>query len=79
MIIGLIHGNGHCSISLQGKPQGYSGSESEMRGETSDSQLITEQSVSGSQALLEIAVRSGLSLIFALLRQNWGSTAGPGM
>ncbi|XP_054287973.1 probable E3 ubiquitin-protein ligase HERC1 [Macrosteles quadrilineatus] len=65
-------------VKDKGKPQGYSGSEGEMRGETSDSQLITEQSVSGSQALLEIAVRSGLSLIFALLRQNWGSTAGAG-
>ncbi|KAG8252882.1 putative E3 ubiquitin-protein ligase herc1 [Homalodisca vitripennis] len=56
------------------KTQSYAGVEGETRGETCDSQLIPEHTPTGSQALLEIAVRSGLSLIFALLRQSWGDT-----
>lgn len=63
---------------FQGKPQGSAGSEGEARGETSDNQLIADHSLTGSQALLEIAVRSGLSLIFALLRQSWGDNAKTG-
>ncbi|KAL1139382.1 hypothetical protein AAG570_006366 [Ranatra chinensis] len=33
--------------------------------------LVQERPLTGSQALLEIAVRSGLTLLFALLRQSW--------
>ncbi|XP_044259648.1 probable E3 ubiquitin-protein ligase HERC1 isoform X3 [Tribolium madens] len=33
--------------------------------------VLTKESLSGSQALLEIGVKTGLSLLFSLLRQNW--------
>ncbi|KAF5282986.1 hypothetical protein FQA39_LY04857 [Lamprigera yunnana] len=32
---------------------------------------VQRESVSGSQALLEVGVQTGLSLLFALLKQNW--------
>ncbi|XP_075226553.1 putative E3 ubiquitin-protein ligase HERC1 isoform X4 [Lycorma delicatula] len=43
--------------------------ESDSRTETCD--VVGDGSMNGSQALLEIAVRSGLSLLFALLNQSW--------
>lgn len=46
-------------------------SELEARCDSSELQNISERNLSGSQALLEIAVRSGLSLLFALLQQSW--------
>lgn len=43
--------------------------ENDSRTDTCD--VIADGTMHGSQALLEIAVRSGLSLLFALLRQSW--------
>ena len=37
-----------------------------------------KQHVTGSQALLEVAVKTGLSLLFALLRQSWHYSQLPG-
>lgn len=40
----------------------------------SETNILTDSSYTGSQALLEIGVHTGLSLLFALLKQNWQST-----
>jgi hypothetical protein len=50
---------------------------SESRQETSDSG--PERTCSASQALVEMAVKTGLSLLFALLRQSWQQSAMPGI
>jgi E3 ubiquitin-protein ligase HERC1 len=39
--------------------------------ENNSSNTLSRESLSGSQALLEIGVKTGLSLLFSLLRQNW--------
>ena len=40
-------------------------------GEKDDKTLQTEQTKSGTDALIEMGVKTGLSLIFSLLRQQW--------
>ncbi|KAJ3666590.1 hypothetical protein Zmor_002027 [Zophobas morio] len=39
--------------------------------ENNNSNALSRETLSGSQALLEIGVKTGLSLLFSLLRQNW--------
>jgi E3 ubiquitin-protein ligase HERC1 len=50
---------------------------SENRQETSDSG--PERTCSASQALIEMAVKTGLNLLFALLHQSWQQSAMPGI
>jgi E3 ubiquitin-protein ligase HERC1 len=61
---------------LQARSQSSSHA-SESRQETSDSG--PERTCSASQALIEMAVKTGLSLLFALLRQSWQQSAMPGI
>jgi hypothetical protein len=49
----------------------------ENRQETSESG--PERTCSASQALIEMAVKTGLSLLFALLHQSWQQSAMPGI
>jgi hypothetical protein len=62
-------------LVLQAKSQ-TSAHASESRQETSDN--CPEKTCSASQALVEMAVKTGLSLLFALLRQSWQQNAMPG-
>jgi hypothetical protein len=61
---------------LQARSQ-TSGHASESRQETSESG--PERACSASQALIEMAVKTGLSLLFALLRQSWQQNTMPGI
>lgn len=54
-----------------------SGFASESRQDPSESG--PERSCSASQALIEMAVKTGLSLLFALLRQSWQQNTVPGI
>lgn len=61
---------------LQARSQ-TSGHATESRQETSESG--PERTCSASQALIEMAVKTGLSLLFALLRQSWQQNTVPGI
>lgn len=61
---------------LQARSQ-TSGHATESRQDTSESG--PERACSASQALIEMAVKTGLSLLFALLRQSWQQITVPGI
>jgi E3 ubiquitin-protein ligase HERC1 len=63
-------------VILQARSQ-TSGHTNESRQETSESG--PERTCSASQALIEMAVKTGLSLLFALLRQSWQQNTMPGI
>lgn len=65
-----------CSVILQARSQ-TSGHANESRQDTSESG--PERACSASQALIEMAVKTGLSLLFALLRQSWQQKTVPGI
>lgn len=65
-----------CSVILQARSQ-TSGHANESRQDTSESG--PERACSASQALIEMAVKTGLSLLFALLHQSWQQTTVPGI
>lgn len=64
------------SVILQARSQ-TSGHANESRQDTSESG--PERACSASQALIEMAVKTGLSLLFALLRQSWQHNTVPGI
>jgi len=63
-------------VILQARSQ-TSGHATESRQDTSESG--PERVCSASQALIEMAVKTGLSLLFALLRQSWQQNTVPGI
>jgi hypothetical protein len=65
-----------CSVLFQARSQ-TSGHANESRQETSEGG--PERACSASQALIEMAVKTGLSLLFALLRQSWQQNTVPGI